>query len=77
MPEEKVSLEEAIRAYTLGSAFAEFEERRNGTLSPGKFADPIVLSQDITNVSPPEFLPTAVLLTRVGGKSVYQKEQAH
>ncbi len=76
LPEEKVSIEEAIRAYTLGSAFAEFEERRKGTLSPGKFADLIVLSQDITNVSPPELLRTDVLLTMVGGKIVYQKEQA-
>ena len=76
LPEEKVSIEEAIRAYTLGSAFAEFEERRKGTLSPGKFADLIILSQDITNVSPPELLRTDVLLTMVGGKIVYQKEQA-
>jgi hypothetical protein len=76
LPEEKVSLEEAIRAYTLGSAFAEFEERRKGTLSPGKFADLIVLSQDITNVSPSELLRTDVLLTMVGGKIVYRKEQA-
>ncbi len=76
LPEEKVSLEEAIHAYTLGSAFAEFEERRKGTLSPGKFADLIVLSQDITNVSPSELLRTDVLLTMVGGKIVYRKEQA-
>ncbi len=76
MPGEKVSIEEAIRAYTLGSAFAEFEERRKGTLSPGKFADLIVLSQDITNVFPSELLRTDVLLTMVGGKFVYQKEQA-
>ena len=76
LPGEKVSLEEAIHAYTLGSAFAEFEERRKGTLSPGKFADLIVLSQDITNVSPSELLRTDVLLTMVGGKIVYQKEQA-
>ena len=76
LSEEKVSIEEAIRAYTAGSAFAEFEERRKGTLSPGKFADLIVLSQDITHVSPPELLRTDVLLTMVGGKIVYQKEQA-
>lgn len=76
LPGEKVSLEEAIHAYTLGSAFAEFEERRKGTLSPGKFADLIVLSQDITHVSPSELLRTDVLLTMVGGKIVYQKEQA-
>ena len=76
LPGEKVSIEEAIRAYTASSAFAEFEERRKGTLSPGKFADLIVLSQDITHVSPPELLRTDVLLTMVGGKIVYRKEQA-
>ncbi len=74
-PEEKISIEEAIRAYTLGSAYAEFEERRKGTLSPGKFADLIVLSQDITAVPASDILKTEVLLTMVGGKVVFTKEK--
>ena len=74
MPEEKISVEDAIRAYTLGSAYAEYEEHRKGTLVPGKFADVIVLSQDITQVPPGQILRTKVLLTIVGGKIVYQEE---
>lgn len=72
-PQEKISIEEAIRAYTLGSAYAEREERRKGTLAPGKFADLIVLSRNITRGSPREILETEVLLTLVGGKIVYEK----
>lgn len=71
VPEEKINLEDAIRAYTWGSAVAEFEEQRKGTLAPGKFADLIVLSQDLTRLPPWEILRTKVLLTIVGGKIVY------
>ena len=73
-PQEKISIEDAIRAYTLGSAFAEFEEERKGTLVPGKFADLIVLSQDITQVEPRKILETEVLLTVAGGRVVFEKE---
>jgi hypothetical protein len=73
LPEEKIGVEPAIRAYTLGSAYAEFEDHRKGTLAPGKFADLIVLSQDITRAPPQEILRTEVLLTLVGGTTVYQK----
>jgi len=74
LPEEKLTLEEAIQGYTVGSAYAEFEEAHKGTLAPGKFADLIVLSQDITRVPPRELLNTEVLLTMVGGKIVYEKK---
>ncbi|MFQ5723330.1 MAG: amidohydrolase [Terriglobia bacterium] len=74
LAEEKLTIEQALRAYTWGSAYAEFEEHRKGTLAPGKFADLVVLSQDITQVSPEEILRTEVLLTLVGGRVVYQKE---
>lgn len=74
LPEEKLTLEEAIHAYTLGSAYAEFEEQRKGTLTLGKFADLIVLSQDITRVPSRALLNTEVLLTVVGGKIVYEKK---
>ncbi|MDA2914067.1 amidohydrolase [Acidobacteriia bacterium AH_259_A11_L15] len=73
-PEEKISVEDAIQAYTLGSAFAEFEDHRKGTLAPGKLADLIVLSRDLTRVPPQEILRTEVVLTVVGGKIVYEKE---
>lgn len=73
VPEERISLEDAIGAYTWGAAVAEFEEQRKGTLAPGKFADLIVVSQDLTRLSPREILRTQVLLTMVGGKAVYNR----
>lgn len=71
-PQEKITIEEAIRAYTLGSAFAEFEEQRKGTLEPGKFADLVVLSRDISQAAPRDLLTTQVYLTMVGGRIVFQ-----
>ena len=74
MPEEKISIAEALRAYTWGSAYGEFEENRKGTLAPGKFADLVVLSKDVTRVPPAEILRTEVLLTMVGGRIVYERK---
>ncbi len=73
-PGERITIEEAIRAYTLGSAYAEFEEERKGSLTPGMFADLVVLSQDITSVAPFEILKTEVHMTMVGGRVVYERE---
>ena len=72
MPQEKISVEAAIRAYTWGSAYAEYQDHRKGTLAPGTFADLLVLSQDITRVPPRDILRTKVLLTMVGGKVTHQ-----
>jgi len=74
LPEEKISIADAIRAYTWGSAYAEFEDHRKGTLAPGKFADLVVLSQDITGIPASQILRTEVLLTMVGGRIVYEKK---
>ena len=74
LPEEKISIGDCLRAYTWGSAFGEFEDHRKGTLAPGKFADLIVLSRDVTRSTPAEVLRTEVLLTMVGGKIVYEKK---
>ncbi len=74
VPENKISIAEALRAYTWGSAYGQFEEDRKGTLSPGKFADLVVLSQDVTRVPPKEILRTQVLLTMVGGRIVYERK---
>ena len=71
-PQEKISLEDCIRAYTSGSAYAEFEEGKKGELKAGEYADFIVLSNDLTNVPPSEYLKTQVLRTVVGGRTVYQ-----
>ena len=73
-PQEKVSLDECIRAYTAGSAYAEFEEGKKGQILPGQLADIIVLSADVTRISPREIFNTEVLQTFVGGRLVYEKK---
>lgn len=70
-PQEKLTLGEALYAYTQGSAFAESMETVKGQLAPGFFADFVVLDRDITKASPQELLHTRVLRTVVGGKTVY------
>jgi hypothetical protein len=69
---QKLTIEQAIAAYTTGSAFAEFDEKQKGTLAPGMLADFIVLDRDVTAVSPEKILDTHVLQTVVGGKAVYE-----
>jgi predicted amidohydrolase YtcJ len=71
-PEQKLTMEQAIAAYTTGSAFAEFSEKDKGTLAPGMLADLVVLDRDITAVPPVKILGTKVLRTVVGGKTVYE-----
>jgi predicted amidohydrolase YtcJ len=71
-PEQKLNIEQAIAAYTTGSAFAEFAEKEKGTLAPGMLADLVVLDRDITSVVPEKILGTKVLRTVVGGKTVYE-----
>jgi predicted amidohydrolase YtcJ len=71
-PAQKLTIEQAIAAYTTGSAYAEFAEKRKGTLVPGMLADFVVLDRDITAISPEEILGTRVLRTVVGGKTVYE-----
>ena len=71
-PEQKLTIEQAIAAYTTGSAFAEFAEKDKGTLAPGMLADFVVLDRDITAVAPEKVLGTKVLRTVVGGKTVYE-----
>jgi predicted amidohydrolase YtcJ len=70
-PQEKLTLNEALYAYTQASAFAEFRETIKGRLEPGFLADIVVLDRDITKATPQELLHTKVLRTVVGGKTVY------
>jgi predicted amidohydrolase YtcJ len=70
-PAEAITREQAVIAYTLTSAYAEFEEKSKGSLEPGKLADLAVLSQDIFTVPIPELPKTESILTLVGGKTVY------
>jgi predicted amidohydrolase YtcJ len=69
-PQEKISLEDCIRGYTSGSAYAQFEEGKKGELKTGEYADFIVLSNDLTKIPPAQFVETRVLRTVVGGRLV-------
>jgi predicted amidohydrolase YtcJ len=71
-PAQKITMEQAIAAYTTGSAFAEFEEKEKGKLVPGMLADFVVLDRDLTSTPPQKLLETKVLRTVVGGKTVYE-----
>jgi predicted amidohydrolase YtcJ len=71
-PAQRITMDQAITAYTTGSAFAEFEEKEKGKLIPGMLADFVVLDRDVTAASPEKLLGTKVLRTVVGGKTVYE-----
>jgi len=73
-PQEKISLVDCLRAYTSGSAYAQFDDGKKGELKVGQYADFIILSQDITKATPKDLLSTEVLQTVVGGHTVYQKK---
>lgn len=74
-PEQAVTIDQAIAAYTRGAAYAEFADDEKGTIAPGMYADFVVLDRDITNVRPEDILLTKVLRTVVGGKTVYDAAQ--
>ena len=70
-PEQKLTIDEAIAAYTAGSAYAESAERDKGRLAPGMLADFVVLDRDITRAAPPDLLKARVLETWLGGRRVF------
>jgi predicted amidohydrolase YtcJ len=72
IPEQKISVEETVRAYTVGSAYAEFAEGVKGTISSGKLADLVILDQNIFTIDPVEIQNTHVVLTMVDGRVVYE-----
>ena len=72
-PEQKLPVAEAIEAYTMGSAYAEFQENEKGSITPGKLADMVLVSDDILSIDPARMQDTKVLKTFVGGKLVYDK----
>ncbi len=72
-PEERITIEEAIRYYTLNNAYATFEENIKGSIKEGKLADLVVLDRDILSVPPRELLETQVVYTIFDGKIVYEK----
>ncbi|MBV9612271.1 MAG: amidohydrolase family protein, partial [Acidobacteriaceae bacterium] len=74
VPEQKITVEEAVRAYTMGSAYASFEENIKGSIEPGKLADLVVLSQDIFSIDPVKIADTKVYLTIFDGKLIVGPE---
>ncbi len=72
-PEQKISLEEAIRGYTLNGAYAEFSENSKGSVEKGKLADLVVLSRNIFKIQPDEIQKTEVKMTIFNGKVIYKK----
>lgn len=74
LPQEKLSIENAIRNYTYESAYAEFDENEKGTIQPGKYADLVVHSRDLLTIAPKEILTTVAVYTIFNGKIVHQAE---
>jgi predicted amidohydrolase YtcJ len=74
IPEEKITIPEAIEAYTMGSAFAEFQEHEKGSITPGKLADMVILSDNIFDLNPAAIRNVKVETTIVGGKLVYRRQ---
>lgn len=75
IPEQKITVAEAVHAYTAGSAYAEFAEHSKGTLAPGKLADLVILSQDIFRIDPVEIERVTVRLTIMDGRVVYEEKK--
>jgi predicted amidohydrolase YtcJ len=70
-PEQKLTVKEAIEAYTMGSAYSEFQENVKGSIAPGKLADMVLLSDDVLSIDPVKIRDVKVLKTWVGGKLTY------
>jgi predicted amidohydrolase YtcJ len=74
VPEQKISVEQALRAYTSEGAYASFEENIKGALRPGMLADMVLLDRDLTAIPPETIVDTRILKTIVGGKVVFSAE---
>lgn len=75
VPEQKITVDEALKAYTINAAYASFEEDSKGTLEPGKLADFVVLDHDLTAIDPVEIWDMKVQQTWVGGKKVFDRTE--
>ena len=73
-PEQRLTVEEALRAYTRGAALAAFQENEKGSIAAGKLGDVVVLSDDLFAIPPARIKDARVAMTIVGGKVVYSSE---
>jgi predicted amidohydrolase YtcJ len=74
MPEERLSLRDAIRAFTSGAAWASFDEQRKGTLERDMLADIVILSTDVFSLPPDRLLEAEVVMTIMDGKVVFRRD---
>ncbi len=74
-PQERLTIQETIEAYTLGSAYAEFREKEKGSLVPGKLADIVILDHNLLEIPSEEILKTRVVYTIMNGKIVYERKK--
>jgi predicted amidohydrolase YtcJ len=74
-PEQKLTVSEAVEAYTAGSAYAEFQDKDKGSITPGKLADLVLLSDDIFTIDPVKIRDVKVVKTIVGGRVVWDQER--
>jgi predicted amidohydrolase YtcJ len=72
VPKQKITVEEALRAYTSAAAFASFEENEKGTLAAGKLADFVILEEDVFRIEPARLKQARVKMTVAGGRVVYE-----
>jgi len=73
-PDQKLTIDEAIKCFTKWAAYAVFEENKKGTIEIGKWADFTILDKDLYNISPQDILKTNVVMTVVNGKIVFSKQ---
>ncbi len=71
IPQENITVEQALQCYTLNAARSAFSEKHLGTIEPGKLADMVILSQDVLTIPPDDIADTAALVTIVDGRIVY------
>ena len=72
-PDQKISVEEALRCYTINGAYASFEENIKGSIENGKLADLVVLADDVLEIPPEKIKDTEVVATMINGTFVYEK----
>jgi predicted amidohydrolase YtcJ len=75
MPDQRMTRDETLKSFTIDAAYAAYQEKELGSLTPGKLADLVVLSKDVMQVPPRDILTTKVITTIVGGRIVYEQKQ--
>jgi len=73
VPEQKIGVEDALRAYTIGGAYASFEEGEKGSLARGKVADVVIIDRDLTRIPPETIREARIMYTIVGGRVVFDR----